>query len=56
VETITVGLWSTNIEPPAASLAAWTALVDARMAKFAAPPWLTSTCRSDRIASTSSVS
>jgi predicted amidohydrolase len=31
VETITVGLWATNLEPPAASLAAWTAAVEARM-------------------------
>jgi predicted amidohydrolase len=35
-ETITVGLWATNIEPPAASLAAWTALVETRMAEATA--------------------
>ena len=33
METITVGLWATNIEPPAASLAAWAALVETRMAE-----------------------
>jgi predicted amidohydrolase len=33
VETITVGLWATNLEPPAASLAAWTAVVETRMAE-----------------------
>jgi predicted amidohydrolase len=33
VETITVGLWATNIEPPAASLAAWAALVETRIAE-----------------------
>jgi predicted amidohydrolase len=33
VETITVGLWAVNLEPPAASLAAWAALVETRMAE-----------------------
>ncbi len=33
VETITVGLWAMNLEPPAASLADWAALVEARMAE-----------------------
>lgn len=33
METITVGLWATNIEPPAASLVAWAALVETRIAE-----------------------
>ena len=33
METLTVGLWATNIEPPAASPAAWAALVETRMAE-----------------------
>jgi predicted amidohydrolase len=33
METITVGLWATNLEPPATSLAAWVAAVEERMAE-----------------------
>jgi len=53
MDTITVALWAANLEPPAASLAAWVAGVEARMAEtraagarllvlpeFACAPWL----------------
>jgi len=33
VETLTIALWATNLEPPLASLADWTARVEARMAE-----------------------
>jgi predicted amidohydrolase len=33
VETITVGLWATNLEPPATSLMGWAAAVETRMAE-----------------------
>ena len=32
METITIGLWATNLEPPVTSLAGWVAAVEARMA------------------------
>ena len=33
METLTIALWATNLEPPLASLADWTARVEARMAE-----------------------
>src|SRR5690349_24492575 len=33
METITVALWATNLEMPAASLSSWIAAIDARMAE-----------------------
>jgi predicted amidohydrolase len=33
METITIGLWATNLEPPTTSLAGWVAAVEARMAE-----------------------
>jgi predicted amidohydrolase len=33
METLTAALWATNLEPPAASLAAWVAVVEARTAE-----------------------
>lgn len=36
METLTVALWATNLEPPAGSLAAWAAAVEARMAEASA--------------------
>ena len=33
METVTVALWATNLEPPTASLAAWVASVETRMAE-----------------------
>jgi predicted amidohydrolase len=53
IDTLSVALWATNLEPPALSLAAWVASVEARMAEaqaagarllvlpeFACAPWL----------------